>query len=104
MSYFLGPKQTRSEYIKLLVLRKNLTKVCNSINKEIMQTDVEWMNLTTLSKTLEKTEKPETSPDSVFEGKPHEVPDEKHQAGLPKLDLNPAVVIKQDIDEEFDSD
>ncbi|CAH1377651.1 hypothetical protein MTP99_019047 [Tenebrio molitor] len=98
-------EQARKDYVRLAVLQKNLRKICSSINKEIMQTDVEWMNLVALSKNSDKTNKPSTSTQIKSSGVQQSL--ENPEQTLQTLNLNPTIqhgVQQTHMDEEFDSD
>ncbi|EFA11409.1 hypothetical protein TcasGA2_TC013584 [Tribolium castaneum] len=89
-------EQTRKEFVDLLKMKGKIAKYSTALNREIMQTDVEWMNLSDLAKRARKTD--EDSPQK------NEITEKKESiTGPTDLDLNP-VKNRPNGFEEFDSE
>lgn len=96
-------EELKKECNKLKEMQKSLNSISYAVNKEIMQTDVEWMNLVAIVKKMNKKE----SPKKKMPEKPQAVSFDAPQGSLPPLDLQPSTSYqntRQYTDEEFDSD
>ncbi|KYB24933.1 hypothetical protein TcasGA2_TC031315 [Tribolium castaneum] len=87
-------EQTRKEFAELLEMKRKLTKYSTALNKEIMKTDVEWMNLSAIAKKLDKAD--ENPPQNTVLKKKETAlleetvlnlnPNKNHQSGYEEFD------------------